>query len=242
MEAKVNKKTYILLAVFLGMFGAHEFYAKRVKSGLLYLIFCWTAVPFLLGLYDAIKASTIAKDENGKISISDKQNKLIPIAIATALVVSSVFFAPKSKPETTKKEPVKTVQKTKKAPELKKASDEKKYDKKANEQFANYLMTEFNNKLAETGTDETVNVEYYDANLIYIYVNQDYKYLPNVEIQKIVDTLYQAKNDTFAKWAIENGYDATEDVPHLYVFSQDKTELAKEKFLDKGMKLSIDNN
>ncbi|WP_461254144.1 TM2 domain-containing protein, partial [Streptococcus uberis] len=136
MEAKVNKKTYILLAVFLGMFGAHEFYAKKVKSGLLYLIFCWTAVPFLLGLYDAIKASTIAKDENGKISISDKQNKLIPIAIATALVVSSVFFAPKSKPETTKKEPVKTVQKTKKAPELKKASDEKKYDKKANEQFA----------------------------------------------------------------------------------------------------------
>lgn len=48
----------ILLAVFLGVFGVHRFYLGELKKGALYLVFCWTGVPWFLGLYDAYKYVT----------------------------------------------------------------------------------------------------------------------------------------------------------------------------------------
>ncbi len=36
----VNKMAYALLAIFLGGFGIHKFYANRTGMGLLYLVFC----------------------------------------------------------------------------------------------------------------------------------------------------------------------------------------------------------
>lgn len=44
----------ILLAVFLGSFGFHKFYLKRIGIGFLYLLFCWTFIPSVLGFIDAI--------------------------------------------------------------------------------------------------------------------------------------------------------------------------------------------
>ena len=43
----------ILLAVFLGGFGAHKFYLGDQKKGIIYLVFCWTGIVSLIGLYDA---------------------------------------------------------------------------------------------------------------------------------------------------------------------------------------------
>jgi TM2 domain-containing membrane protein YozV len=43
----------ILLAIFLGGLGVHRFYLKQWKYGLAYLLFCWTLVPFILGIIDA---------------------------------------------------------------------------------------------------------------------------------------------------------------------------------------------
>ena len=40
---EVNKVIYILLAVFLGSFGIHKFYAGKPIQGLLHILFCWTA-------------------------------------------------------------------------------------------------------------------------------------------------------------------------------------------------------
>jgi TM2 domain-containing membrane protein YozV len=44
--------TYLLLAIFFGMFGIHRFYVKDIKTGLLYLIgtllMLITLVPFIL--------------------------------------------------------------------------------------------------------------------------------------------------------------------------------------------------
>jgi TM2 domain-containing membrane protein YozV len=39
----------ILLALFLGSFGIHHFYLRRTGLGILYLCFCWTAIPGILG-------------------------------------------------------------------------------------------------------------------------------------------------------------------------------------------------
>ena len=49
-----SKTVAILLALFLWGLGAHHFYLLNRKKGFLYLIFCWTYVPFFLWILDAI--------------------------------------------------------------------------------------------------------------------------------------------------------------------------------------------
>ena len=62
----------ILLALFLGTFGAHHFYLRRTGLGILYLCLCWTSIPAILGFiecffmpgrvreFNAIQAAAIA--------------------------------------------------------------------------------------------------------------------------------------------------------------------------------------
>ena len=62
----------ILLALFLGSFGAHHFYLRRTGLGVLYLCFFWSGVPAILGFiecffmparvreFNAIQAAVIA--------------------------------------------------------------------------------------------------------------------------------------------------------------------------------------
>ena len=76
IEAKeyiCNKLMYILLAVFLGIFGAHYFYSGQKKKGFLSLFFFWTVVPFFVGLYCALVALFLKADSNGNIKIVDKE-------------------------------------------------------------------------------------------------------------------------------------------------------------------------
>jgi TM2 domain-containing membrane protein YozV len=42
----------ILLALFLGTFGAHHFYLRRTGLGILYLCFFWTGIPAIVGLIE----------------------------------------------------------------------------------------------------------------------------------------------------------------------------------------------
>ena len=44
----------ILLAVFLGGLGIHCFYMNRPGRGILYLLFCWTFIPALVALCEAV--------------------------------------------------------------------------------------------------------------------------------------------------------------------------------------------
>ncbi len=66
-EVKVNKYCYILLALFFGDLGIHMFYAKKIKKGVLYLLFCWTFIPAILSLFDIIKACGKMKDLEDRI-------------------------------------------------------------------------------------------------------------------------------------------------------------------------------
>jgi TM2 domain-containing membrane protein YozV len=43
----------VLLAVLLGHFGAHRFYMGDIGLGFVYLLFCWTGVPTILGFIEA---------------------------------------------------------------------------------------------------------------------------------------------------------------------------------------------
>lgn len=42
----------VLLALFLGTFGAHHFYLRRPGLGVLYIVFCWTGIPTIVSLVE----------------------------------------------------------------------------------------------------------------------------------------------------------------------------------------------
>lgn len=54
-----SKGTAIMLAALLGGVGVHRFYLNRPGSGLLYLLFCWTLIPTLLGLCEAFRLAVM---------------------------------------------------------------------------------------------------------------------------------------------------------------------------------------
>lgn len=43
-----------LLALFLGLFGAHKFYQGATRLGMMYLLVFWTGVPAILGIIEGI--------------------------------------------------------------------------------------------------------------------------------------------------------------------------------------------
>lgn len=45
----------ILLAFFLGGFGAQEFYTGRIGRGVVLALFCWTFIPALIGIVQMIR-------------------------------------------------------------------------------------------------------------------------------------------------------------------------------------------
>ena len=42
----------VLLALFLGTFGAHHFYLRRPGLGILYCVFCWTGIPTVVSFIE----------------------------------------------------------------------------------------------------------------------------------------------------------------------------------------------
>ena len=66
---KVNQVAYAVLAILLGGLGIHKFYAGKIGMGILYILFCWTAIPGIIGLIEGIIAVTKKADANGNIYI-----------------------------------------------------------------------------------------------------------------------------------------------------------------------------
>ncbi|WOT05835.1 TM2 domain-containing protein [Shewanella youngdeokensis] len=50
-----NQKLAVLFSVLFGGLGMHKFYLGRHLEGSLYLIFCWTLVPVVIGWVDAVR-------------------------------------------------------------------------------------------------------------------------------------------------------------------------------------------
>lgn len=49
-----------LFAFFLGGIGGHKFYLGQVGMGILYLVFCWTFIPALVGFIEFILLLTMS--------------------------------------------------------------------------------------------------------------------------------------------------------------------------------------
>lgn len=52
-----------ILAIFFGGLGVHKFYLGKVGMGILYLCFCWTYIPALVGFIEGI-IYLCSNDEN----------------------------------------------------------------------------------------------------------------------------------------------------------------------------------
>lgn len=59
---KPSLTVYLLLALFLGGIGAHDFYVGKPVKGLIKLVFCWTGIPTIISLFNIIGA-LMNKDE-----------------------------------------------------------------------------------------------------------------------------------------------------------------------------------
>lgn len=58
-----NKIAAGILAILLGGIGVHHFYMGKIGFGILYLLFCWTGIPAILGLIEGIMY-LCSNDEN----------------------------------------------------------------------------------------------------------------------------------------------------------------------------------
>ncbi|MBN6048135.1 hypothetical protein JY232_07955 [Streptococcus thermophilus] len=123
------------------------------------------------------------------------------------------------------------------------SSSSKTYDDAANTAFASELNTQINGVLKNGGVTDSFAVMPNSSSLIDVVVPQNYKYLPNSQIQQLADTILSAKENCFQEWNAkpENNYDETYG-PTLYVKLPDGTTLAKESFWGGTMKRVIDNN
>lgn len=73
VRKKKNRSLAIFLAIILGGIGAHKFYLEEPGWGILYLLFCWTFIPAILGILEGIIYLTIPDESfySGERSMSD---------------------------------------------------------------------------------------------------------------------------------------------------------------------------
>ncbi len=74
----------ILLALFLGSFGAHHFYLRRTGLGILYLCFFWTGIPAIVGLVECFFMPARVREFNA----------IQAAGIAAALGIPMPIFGP----------------------------------------------------------------------------------------------------------------------------------------------------
>lgn len=54
VSADKSRSLAILLAMLGGCIGLHKFYLNRPGPGVIYLLFCWTFIPMILGFFEGL--------------------------------------------------------------------------------------------------------------------------------------------------------------------------------------------
>jgi len=67
-----SKSLTVFLALILGGIGAHKFYVDKPGVGLLYLLFCWSFIPSVIGLLEGIQYITMTEEAFQKKYIDKK--------------------------------------------------------------------------------------------------------------------------------------------------------------------------
>ena len=60
---KKSRSVSVGLALVLGGIGAHKFYLDKPGMGVLYMLFFWTGIPSIIGIFEAVKYIRMDEDE-----------------------------------------------------------------------------------------------------------------------------------------------------------------------------------
>ncbi len=52
--SQLSKAALLAITFFLGGVGGHKFYLRKYLQGVIYLLFCWTAIPSVVALFEFI--------------------------------------------------------------------------------------------------------------------------------------------------------------------------------------------
>ena len=63
VEGRRNKWIAIIIAFFFGSFGVHKFYLGQIGWGIVYLLFCWTGIPAIIGIIESVLYLTMSDAE-----------------------------------------------------------------------------------------------------------------------------------------------------------------------------------
>ncbi|MGG4448234.1 NINE protein [Brevibacillus porteri] len=63
-KVQKNSTTAILLCLFLGGLGAHQYYMNRVGLGIVYTLFCWTYIPLIISIVELFLLSGRVRRHN----------------------------------------------------------------------------------------------------------------------------------------------------------------------------------
>ena len=58
-----NRTIAAVTAFFFGGLGIHKFYLGNALAGLVYLLFCWTLIPSLVGMFEGIRYALMNEGE-----------------------------------------------------------------------------------------------------------------------------------------------------------------------------------
>ena len=58
-----DKSVAGILALLVGGLGIHKFYLGKIGNGIMYLCFCWTGIPAIIGLIEGIMYLTESDEE-----------------------------------------------------------------------------------------------------------------------------------------------------------------------------------
>ena len=87
-----NKFTAAVLAFFLGGIGVHRFYLGQAGSGIAYLLFCWTSIPFFIAFIDFLAFLLMSEqsfDRKYNYQFTSKGGN-----VQTTTVVNNIHTAP----------------------------------------------------------------------------------------------------------------------------------------------------
>lgn len=218
---------------------------KSLIGGLLAMIMFFTGVMISPTDDSDLSAETPKTEQTSKTSSTSKKeekNSTKQSKKKTSATSSSKKKSTKTS-SSSKKETKSSSETVSSSSSTETSSSAKKYDDAANTAFASELSSQLNAALSQNGVTDSIAVMPNGSGVIDAVVPQDYKYLPNSQIQQLADVILSAKNNIFLDWNAkpENSYDKA-SAPILYVKSPDGATLAKESFWSRTMKRVIDNN
>ncbi len=62
-SSEKSRTIAVILALVLGGLGFHKFYMGKTGKGILYLLFCWTGIPSLIGIFEGVHYAMMSDQE-----------------------------------------------------------------------------------------------------------------------------------------------------------------------------------